>query len=680
MKTCFSLFFLCLLAIHTAHSAPLRKSLCPTVLSSKSFDSHLSPEVYVWGEGSSQPGHILVLSSAQYEKMAVEDKIPPNVILVLDEISLNVDPPVVQAILVAKPIAMRRTHVETLAEKLSIPFAFVPGLFQLPLFANGLTPRGIFRVVIGDGDSLRPTVNLLPSAEKDRAPIVPSVLPEDSDRSFTQIIGQYQYDQFPIDVVGSKFYSLAKVARKLSDNTPVPLSVSSGYFEEFLDRGFYGTTSLREYLRRQRVLLETEVDLSRQKRILTRMRAAIKDARLPRGNDLFVRLSDQLTLTYGLYTRISVRSNNAEEDLIASGVYQSAVAENATSIELSAVFRKVWASLYSFRAYQIRKLRGQREENLSMPLLVHRYVDGEIASGVGRFQMIDHKIHLYADVTMGNDSKATNPHRNAKNLSMRVYRDPEGTIQADNRNGKSVVAEAEVVIQQLKELFHLMEESVLDSYKNRLYPPSHVDIEYVFVKKRRTDAKEVSFKPIVLQYKEVMSQEIVQDVLTGRIHRSELNRQIVLQKSHTVSEALDHLQSFNLYTFGNAPYEKGMNYRYALFMRDSEPILILWADGREHKSVKVSLTESEFFQWVWGGSLDIKNQKFVFSTTSTQPRIFLDDPSKVRNLFLKALSAGVTGSSGLRSVFLEKRYSLVLPQAFSKGEVSSEELEKLVNP
>ncbi len=116
---------------------------------------------------------------------------------------------------------------------------------------------------------------------------------------------------------------------------------------------------------------------------LDRIRDRIEDA--PVDPDFLAALESRVSARYGL-ERVRLRSSTNVEDLVGfngAGLYTSESAQaNSTVRPLADALRKVWASTFTYRAFEERRLFNVDETQVAMGVLIHRGFPGEEANGV----------------------------------------------------------------------------------------------------------------------------------------------------------------------------------------------------------------------------------------------------------------------------------------------------------
>ena len=82
----------------------------------------------VYSEAQGPSGELLFLGQTEYRMRLLKSNIPSNAILVLKEIPLDVDIPLVAGIIIGTPLTMQGTHIQIQAKMLGIPLVYVQDL------------------------------------------------------------------------------------------------------------------------------------------------------------------------------------------------------------------------------------------------------------------------------------------------------------------------------------------------------------------------------------------------------------------------------------------------------------------------------------------------------------------------------------------------------------------------
>lgn len=168
---------------------------------------------------------------------------------------------------------------------------------------------------------------------------------------------------------------------QLADRLPVPrpaFAVPFARYDEHLMTS--GAWPLIEALLQDEEALANPV-LRREK--LAEIRSVIRTA--PVDPELLALLESAVFERFG-WDRVRFRSSTNVEDLAGfngAGLYESASAQADSNVRpIAGALRRVWASAWSFRAFEERALFGVDQREVMMGVLVHRGFPGEEANGV----------------------------------------------------------------------------------------------------------------------------------------------------------------------------------------------------------------------------------------------------------------------------------------------------------
>ncbi len=638
-------------------------------------------QVYVEGEAHS--GQLLFLSSAEYQHAVKIDSIPIDSIIVLDELPLIADLPLVAGIIISKEMEIEATHVQVLAEKMEIPLVYVSGAFQSSEL-RALSKENQTFLLKCDSEFCKVAASQVPFSSKAR---FSSILPRNADRSPRTLFTHHDLlENSPREQSGDKYYSLMEFKKVFPNWVPDISSISSGYYEFFMDNYESRGSLLRSH---QFQLVQKLKEASKTndeetiKFALAEFRENILTAKPYRTQrNIFRDIINQATQHYWK-TKIpySLRSNNDVEDLLATGLYKSAVAKELSLEEVEHGLRKIWASMYEYRAYAIRRFWGQNEDNLSMPIMLHPFIGEVMSHSVGLFKYNSESgLRLEINMVMGENEKATNPSANAEVVKL--------TVQRNNRGQGEIIQEGTDVSAKLPAgmenailtFFNSVQRYVSKEFVYRNFTPTSINIEFVVQNPRFFWN---SPKVRVLQYKPSLNREIVFSVLSGMLTREETDRRnsqlAKLQDSNSVikrstAKKLDEVVPEQLWAYFNKtkPRHK-RNLRYVLLMDDGNPYFIVWDSGVLHAGMKIKLSRSKL-QWFKSGYITLKTSgtvpTLVFTETTVNDetdRALLLPVSK--KLFDLAFASAVNKNAELRKILETVKPNIVFRTFEGSGNI-----------
>jgi hypothetical protein len=632
---------------------------------------------YVQLEHNIKSQELLFLTSAEYRKAVAYDEIPVNAILVIDEIPLGEDLPLVSAVIIGKELLLEATHIQVLAEKIGIPLIYSTGVFansELKSLAKTsrsfeLDCRNAQCKITGSQNRFIPQ------------PKIQSVLPISFNRNVKKLYN-YDIDRFTgrtqRELSGDKYFELMGFKLAFPHLVPDISSLSSGYFEEFLNTYSSSGQSLRaKYYQLNRDLekAHSQNDESNVKQLLKTFREDILNSVHEKlGYDIFDEIVFELeSYYYKIFqkksnTSFSIRSNQDVEDLIAAGLYKSTIARALTKTELESNIRKSWASLYEYRAYNIRRYWGQRENNLSTPLMIHPFVGQGLGHSMGSFKInANSELELEVNLVLGEQEKATNPSAAAKVVQFSIFETKEGepklklkSSTSDIKNQFESLSISDIE-KPILDFFKEVRKFVKDEFNFRSYMPNKINIEFVVQRGEGFFGKP---KVVVLQYKPSLNKEVVIDLLTGLLSREDTDKKSAKKNKLDDSDIL--MKNLSLKSLGQvlpgmysqlAAQIKPPLYRYALLSKNKKPFLALWSTPVYHQSMRINLGNTDI-KWLKSGYIKLTKGSPMIGPTLmfTETTDDLTDAnltvSMSQQLFQQALESALAESPELLQILL----------------------------
>lgn len=196
---------------------------------------------------------------------------------------------------------------------------------------------------------------------------------------------------------------------------------------------------------------------------LEELRDAIKDA--PMDPDFMADLRAKLAAEYP-GERMRFRSSTNAEDLegfTGAGLYTSKTGDESgpnpdPSESFDKAIRKVWASVWYFRAFEERRYRGIAHEDVGMALLVHHSFPDEFANGVALtnnpFDKTGAFPAFYINVQRGEESVVLPPPGQTTDAYLQHWDTDGQRVQYLSHSNSSLVASDETVLttSQINEL------------------------------------------------------------------------------------------------------------------------------------------------------------------------------------------------------------------------------------
>ncbi len=600
---------------------------CEKALQPKSEEQRIDlteNDHHIYVEAIGPSGKALRLTKAQYRERTLNEDIDPDSVLILEDIDLEIDMPFVSGVILSQPLSIEGTHIQVLCEKMNIPLIYSKNAYSK---FNGI-----------DND-LYATLRTIDQAHLDLTNRshsnrnLKSVLPKRYDRHLSDWVVSHGTNK-PREIVGDKFFPLARLTRDGFTGSPEIYTYTASVYETFINTYAYKGETLRKIIQ-----LETR-DLQHKtpqatKSALARIRQAFREVQLSTGyTDIFAKLSNDTPIEGPL----SIRSNNDVEDLIGAGLYASAKADSRKPRDLETAIRKVYESMFTYRAYSIRQAWGLKEENLSMPILVHRYIGHERYNGVGKIQLNqDDEPEMQLTLVVGNQTKATNPNAQAKSLNITLSLDENSQIVVE---GDKI---DERLTRSVKKFYSSLESHTQRHLKMMTHSPEFLEIEYVVIENKKPG--ELEFQ--LLQYKHRYSQELVFAIVTGQLRREALDEELEVADFEGKMEFYDIATALKTKPLSELSFNEiqlpRQTVRYALVLYQGRPQIITW-NHSFHSEIKNKLSRSfPQVEWFHGGYIRLYNsgQKLAFERammeSSTEVFLSLFRLHKTKRLFLKAI-------------------------------------------
>jgi hypothetical protein len=204
-----------------------------------------------------------------------------------------------------------------------------------------------------------------------------------------------------------------------------------------------------------------------------------------------------------------MRDSNDVADELGAGVFLSTLfkgGEYRTDEErmaaLSLKIREVYASLYEFRAYQIRQFYGLDESKVAMALLVHPSIDTEIASGTSTIRKyFDDRSFDFSVYPKG--QSATSPGPSADGIEFKVIKKGWGREFFSTLAGDYFQMEGDGFLDGVLSrdaLWYVTDahDQILSGLERKLGKPLEVNFEWIVLEGFDVDGKP-NFIPKILQ-------------------------------------------------------------------------------------------------------------------------------------------------------------------------------------
>jgi rifampicin phosphotransferase len=305
----------------------------------------------------------------QMEALTVDD------IAVIDEPPLEIQP--VAAIVSAQLLAPLG-HIAILAHSRATPTAAVLDTAKLNALRTfrdqwvKLSVTGSEMRVVALSDAAAATASATRRSRRDKILLPLRLSPDNPGMLPLVAIATDDLEHF-----GAKTVQLAKVA-KLGAPTPRAFGVSFAAYLDFLHSAGLDTR-IEKMLASPR--FKSDPIVRRQQ--LHDLRDAMLTSQVPPRISVVV--AAQIAVKLGGSRSIRLRSSTNAEDLAGfsgAGLYQSVRVPAGNYAELEQGLRRVWASVWSFEAFEERAHFGIEQNRVAMAILVQESIDTDEVSGV----------------------------------------------------------------------------------------------------------------------------------------------------------------------------------------------------------------------------------------------------------------------------------------------------------
>ncbi|NQZ01484.1 MAG: hypothetical protein HRT45_12545 [Bdellovibrionales bacterium] len=619
-------------------------------------------KAYVEGEGA--VGQIWRLNKQDYRDLVAEERLPTDAILILEDIDLEIDMPLVAGIILSKPLAAEGTHIQVLCRKMGIPLIYSKNYFEdLDMVKAAMQREAHFRLVATSTEAkLRATEESQVSRKLKRA--LPVALSDEQLSAVPYVVFSEGEDNLPREIVGDKFFplDLVKAYRCWNRSRMKVASLTSRFFYEFLKGYYYENRSLASWMYLTREGTRHWNSQGGVSTILEKPREAFRNATAsPEFQEVIMAVHAEVLRELRLEEgSLSVRSNNDVENLIAAGLYKSSRTEDLSFEAFEKSIKEVYASMLTARAYQIRGAWGLREENLRMPVLLHEYLDGEAFNATARIQRGANGRGMKARVTivMGENTNATNPASGSEVYT--IYLQSESAeFEVTEISGNIEAVHLEPVQRLLNELRMDLQRSL---YLMRINSQS-VYLEFASIPRPHWQQR-----PMVrlFQYQPSYPREVVFDVLNGVIKQSDLDIESVdIGANPSLSTIVEELMAEPLFLVDENALPSNSR-RYALVAIDGDYQILVWSSG-QHESMRDRFkAKVPNGAWLRSGYLGLSDDKQSIAFYRTAARSV--DPDLQDEWSAPGLTAASEGESYLLNAYEAAISSAILQDhAFAKS-------------
>ena len=348
--------------------------------------------------------------------------------------------------------------------------------------------------------------------------------------------------------------------------------------------------------------------------------------------------------------------------------------------------KAVYASMFTYRAYSIRRAWGLREENLRMPVIVEGHLDDLAYTTNIRVTKAPNTQGLKVEIdgVLGEQSHATNPTGASETFSFEFYSHPNHEVFSSDPNVPSNRRQISTsILKMLNKLYPDFE----DHLSNMKVNAEAIELELA--------GMNVMYKPephpVLLQYKHRYSADTVVSVLNGEIDRAELD-QLASEASATSNFGELNRAVLTKPLSGFTFTRETPKTRYALIYIEGEYQIITW-NHVVHFDMKTSI-ERTFpdVVWITSGYMKINEDNrflelYASPIDNTDPRpedlpfVTTSDGDQTRiNLEAAFESAMINATKGMLD-FLEvigQVRGASISSSLGNQSISTERLFKLV--
>jgi pyruvate, water dikinase len=273
------------------------------------------------------------------------------------------------------------SHINVLSRNRGTPNMALRGAWTDSVF-RACEGRLVHLVVTLDGFSLEPaTLEKAQAFWDTHGPAQPPALALDTTPG---LVGGDDLGREAVSRVGSKAANLgelAKIATRSNGAFQVPEGAFAIPFAAYLDH--MRRNGLNPAVESLLTDSSVRTDQARRRSALASLQARI--AKAPLDTELLARVTAAI-LANGRSTRMRFRSSTNAEDMAefnGAGLYESFTGDPTDPKKpVADAIRKVWASLWGFRAYEERDYYRIDQRRVAMGILVHRGFPDEGANGV----------------------------------------------------------------------------------------------------------------------------------------------------------------------------------------------------------------------------------------------------------------------------------------------------------
>lgn len=378
------------------------------------------PEVYTQGWAR---GVLLKVALADLDQMVMNQQIKPWNILLMDEAPLN--PPAVAGLIVSQP-SSPWSHTALLMASLGGIYFYEKNAWTNETY-DSLSRTGSW-VLVDAKQGYRHQISMLSNlSARDHETLKelkpgPKTIDPTVNVSDCRILPLSRRHKNDASVIGAKAANMAFMSEIAGEDDHLPdhpIALPFCYYERYIQAARISPEmTLKQFIEQKNIEIREAQSVSQKLILLESVQSAIESAIIPETILEDVRLAIVKHFPDAVSGQpIRLRSSSSVEDgafFNGAGLYTSKTVRLTNQGELAKDLKKVWASLFRRQAWQARQAFIVDESKLSMAILIHPSMKGELAKGVSVFHMSkDQKGDDLFTMTLsgfpGEDLNVTNP-------------------------------------------------------------------------------------------------------------------------------------------------------------------------------------------------------------------------------------------------------------------------------
>lgn len=375
------------------------------------------------------------------------------------------------------------SHVNLRAKQNNTPNAYLRNATSDPRVVANLG-KIVRYTVAEDGLVIQPaTAQEMDDFFEAQRPAEPQIPPR--DLSFETILALDDAGHHDVSKIGAKAANVAELRKLLGkDIVPNGFGIPFFFYNKFME-----SNGLYERIARRISDPAFKADPVEREVVLARIRKDIRQAAVPQS---LCKALDEMRQTLAPDQAIRCRSSTNSEDLEGfngAGLYDSYTHRPDEGRIVNTV-RKVWASLWNFRAFEERDFYRIDHFSAAMAVLVHPNFDDEVANGVALTKNVyfPNFEGFYINVQVG-EALVTNPGADAVSEELLVMEDANVEGQSEYETiyirRSTLVKEGEEVLEKSQVAELTLSLKAIQDHFRKVYaadtnPSFAMDVEFKF--------------------------------------------------------------------------------------------------------------------------------------------------------------------------------------------------------